>query len=78
MRQASRPRVLATDHEPQVRRAPRIYLTRNAYEVILAATGREALVLAADEPPDLIVLELIPPDLDGTQEDAAPPERGGD
>jgi two-component system KDP operon response regulator KdpE len=60
-------RVLVVDDEPQLLRALRINLRARDYEVHVAATGRDALALAASHPPDLVVLDLGLPDLDGVE-----------
>jgi two-component system KDP operon response regulator KdpE len=59
------PRVLVVDDEPQILRALRINLRAREYEVTTAATGPEALDVAAKHPPDLVVLDLGLPGLDG-------------
>ena len=53
------------DDEPQLVRALRINLTARGYEVITAHDGAAALRAAADAKPDVIVLDLGLPDLDG-------------
>ncbi|WP_412544225.1 response regulator [Longispora sp. K20-0274] len=58
-------RILIVDDEPQIVRALRINLTARQHEVVTAADGAEALRLAASERPDLLVLDLGLPDLDG-------------
>ena len=60
-------RVLVVDDEPQLLRALRINLRARDYEVDVAPTGREALRLASVHPPDLVVLDLGLPDLDGVE-----------
>jgi two-component system, OmpR family, KDP operon response regulator KdpE len=57
--------VLVIDDEPQIIRALRINLRVREYDVHTAATGSEALEVAARHPPDLIILDLGLPDLDG-------------
>jgi two-component system KDP operon response regulator KdpE len=59
------PRLLVVDDEPQIRRALRVTLRANGYDVHTAATGEEALDLAAVHPPDLMILDLTLPDVDG-------------
>lgn len=58
-------RILVVDDEPQILRALRINLRARGYDVDIAATGAAALRAAASHPPDLIVLDLGLPDLDG-------------
>ena len=64
-------RVLVADDEPQILRALRINLRVRNYEVDTAATGSEALTTAGRHPPDLVLLDLGLPDLDGLQVIAA-------
>ena len=58
-------RVLVVDDEPQILRALRINLRARHYDVNTAATGTEALNVAAAHPPDLVILDLGLPDMDG-------------
>ncbi|MBT2231062.1 response regulator [Nonomuraea sp. NEAU-A123] len=58
-------RVLVVDDEPQILRALRINLAARSYEVAVAPDGTAALRQAADWHPDLIILDLGLPDLDG-------------
>jgi two-component system KDP operon response regulator KdpE len=60
-------RILVVDDEPQILRAMRINLIARQYDVVTAATGREALRAVGDEHPDLVVLDLGLPDIDGVQ-----------
>ena len=60
-------RVLVVDDEPQILRALRINLRVRNYEVDTAATGSEALTTAGRHPPDLVLLDLGLPDLDGVE-----------
>jgi two-component system KDP operon response regulator KdpE len=59
--------VLVVDDEPQILRALRINLRVREYEVHVAATGAEALKMASRYPPDLVILDLGLPDLDGVE-----------
>jgi two-component system KDP operon response regulator KdpE len=59
--------VLVVDDEPQILRALRINLRVRQYEVHTAATGAEALAVAAAHPPDLVILDLGLPDMDGVE-----------
>jgi len=58
-------RVLVVDDEPQILRALRINLRARQYEVTTAANGTQALDEAAAHPPDLVILDLGLPDMDG-------------
>ncbi|GGU55965.1 response regulator [Lentzea flava] len=58
-------KVLVVDDEPQIVRALRINLAAHGYEVLTAHDGVTALKLAADGKPDVVVLDLGLPDMDG-------------
>jgi two-component system KDP operon response regulator KdpE len=58
-------RVLIVDDEPQIARALSLNLRARQYEVAVAADGSEALRRATDWHPDVVVLDLGLPDLDG-------------
>lgn len=58
-------RILVVDDEPQIQRFLKPALTAAGYEVLEAATGAEALKAAATQAPDLIILDLGLPDMDG-------------
>jgi two-component system KDP operon response regulator KdpE len=60
-------RVLVVDDEPQIRRALRTSLEAHGYEVATAGTGAEGVLAAAENAPDLVLLDLGLPDLDGTE-----------
>ena len=60
-------RVLVVDDEPQILRALRINLRVRHYEVSVAADGAQALAEAARHPPDVVILDLGLPDLDGVE-----------
>jgi two-component system KDP operon response regulator KdpE len=57
--------ILIVDDEPQIRRLLRVTLEGNGYRVIDATTGNEGLLQAAQCRPDVILLDLGLPDLDG-------------
>ncbi len=59
------PVVLVIDDEIQIRRLLRVTLEGNGYKVFEAATGQEGLVEAAQRRPDIVVLDLGLPDMDG-------------
>src|SRR3954469_10860603 len=60
-------RILVVDDDPQILRALRINLRARKYDVDVAADGAGALRTAAAHPPDLIVLDLGLPDMDGAE-----------
>jgi two-component system KDP operon response regulator KdpE len=57
--------VLVVDDEPQIVRALRINLSARGYDVLTAHDGKTALRVAVDEKPDVVVLDLGLPDIDG-------------
>jgi DNA-binding response OmpR family regulator len=57
--------ILVVDDEPKIVRLARDYLEKNAYWVITAGDGQTALSMARREKPDLIILDLMLPGLDG-------------
>ena len=59
--------VLVVDDEPQLVRALQINLEAEGYTVMTAADGAKALRAAASQPPDVLVLDLGLPDMDGTE-----------
>ena len=59
------PLILSVDDEPDVTEIVRYHLVRSGYEVVVAATGREALGAIRRRRPDLILLDLMLPDIDG-------------
>jgi two-component system KDP operon response regulator KdpE len=61
----SLPLVLLVEDEPQMRRFVRISLASHGYKVAEAASGEEGLSVAASEPPDVVVLDLGLPGIDG-------------
>lgn len=60
-----RARILVVDDERAIRRFLHIALEAQGYEVLEAATGREGLALAATRMPELVVLDLGLPDIEG-------------
>lgn len=57
--------VLVIDDEVQIRRLLRLTLEANGYKVIEAASGKDGLVEAATRRPELVILDLGLPDMDG-------------
>ena len=64
---AHRGRVLVVDDEPQIRRALAVNLKARGYDVDQAASGEEALHLAAARHPDVVLLDLGLPGIDGLE-----------
>ena len=60
-------KVLVVDDEPQIRRALRTSLEAHGYEVTAVGTGEEGVLGAAEMSPDLILLDLGLPDVDGAE-----------
>ena len=63
----TQPQILVVDDEPQILRALRTILTERQFRVTVATRGEEALTLAAANPPDLVILDLGLPDMDGIE-----------
>jgi DNA-binding response OmpR family regulator len=57
--------ILVVDDEPKVARLARDYLEKNGFRVLTAGDGQSALTLARRKKPDLIILDLMLPILDG-------------
>jgi DNA-binding response OmpR family regulator len=58
-------KILAVDDKPELRTLIKSYLTQEGFEVITAADGQEALFAARREKPDLIILDLMMPNMGG-------------
>ena len=58
-------KALVVDDEPQIRRALRTSLEAHGYEVVAVGTGEEAILGVAEIVPDLVLLDLGLPDVDG-------------
>ena len=61
------PLILVVDDEPKVARLARDYLEKNGFRVIIASDGQTALTTARREKPDLIILDLMLPHIDGRE-----------
>lgn len=61
------PHILVIDDEPQILRAMRTILTEKQFRVTTASRGEEGLTLAATSEPDIIILDLGLPDMDGVE-----------
>ncbi|CAA7620354.1 DNA-binding response regulator in two-component regulatory system with KdpD [Candidatus Terasakiella magnetica] len=60
-------RILVIDDEPQIRKFMRISLAANGYEVIEAENAAQGIEAANSQQPDLLILDLGLPDLDGQE-----------
>jgi two-component system, OmpR family, KDP operon response regulator KdpE len=60
-----KPNVLIIDDEVQIRRLLRACLEGNGYRVLEASSGQEGITEAAQHPPDVVILDLGLPDMDG-------------
>lgn len=58
-------RILVIDDEARLVNLVRGYLEQEGYEVVTASNGRQALFVTRETPPDLIVLDLMMPEMDG-------------
>jgi DNA-binding response OmpR family regulator len=62
---ANAARILIVDDEPDNRELMQLILNWEGFATVMAASGEEALVIARDEPVDLVLLDLMMPGLDG-------------
>src|SRR5215203_4433717 len=63
----ARGRILLVDDETSIQRAVAPLLRSRGYDVEIAGTGAEALRVVSDRAPDLVVLDLGLPDIEGTE-----------
>ena len=61
------PLILVVDDEPKVARLARDYLEKNGFRVLTASDGQSALTTARREKPDLVILDLMLPQIDGRE-----------
>jgi DNA-binding response OmpR family regulator len=59
--------ILVVDDEPKVTRLTRDYLEKNGFRVTIASDGQSALTIARREKPDLVILDLMLPNIDGRE-----------
>lgn len=60
-----KPRILVVDDEPNIVHLARLYLERDGYQVLAVGDGQQALDTIAAEKPDLVVLDIMLPSVDG-------------
>ena len=60
-------KILVVDDDPDVRMATRDFLSSKGYEVVVAEGGREAIRLIDASPPDVVLLDVLMPDIDGME-----------
>jgi len=66
-KQENMERVLIVDDDPDIVRLVSYNLSQAGFETVVTGTGREALEITHRQPPDLIILDLMLPDVDGTE-----------
>ncbi len=64
---AESPKILLIEDEQEIRRFLRVSLVGQGYRLIEAATGHDGVMHAADQQPDLMILDLGLPDIDGME-----------
>jgi DNA-binding response OmpR family regulator len=64
---AGRPRILVVDDEPHLRNGLRRILSEEGYEVMSAPDGETALVLATEKKPDIVLLDIMMPGMNGRE-----------
>jgi len=60
-------RILVVDDEPQIRRSLQVSLEKKGYVVMTASSGEEALESMVHRPPDVVIVDLILPSIDGIE-----------
>ena len=58
-------KVLVADDDPNVREISRLYFEKQQFELVVAKDGREALALVETEQPDVLILDVMMPQMDG-------------
>jgi len=64
-KKTAKTKILVVDDDPNIVRTLRDRLERNGYEVITASNGKDGLQAALDEKPDVVLLDIIMPIMDG-------------
>ena len=60
-------RILVVDDEPQIRHSLQVNLEKRNYAVTTAASGEEALEAIARQKPDVVIVDLVLPAIDGIE-----------
>lgn len=63
----NQPTILVVDDEPSISEVVSLYLKRAGYQVVVAQDGESALEALEEQPPDLVVLDLMLPKVDGLE-----------
>ena len=58
-------KILIADDEPHMLRVTELSLKKGGFEIFLARNGREAVTIALREKPDLVVMDVVMPEVDG-------------
>lgn len=58
-------KILIVEDDPGIKRALEFILKKNGYEILLAGDGKIAIQIAIDEKPDLVILDLMIPEING-------------
>ena len=58
-------RILIVEDEPSIAEVVGLYMKRAGYHVQIAATGRQAMAILEQQIPDLVILDLMLPEVDG-------------
>jgi len=58
-------KILVVDDNPELRTLLKSYLTQEGFAIVTASNGQEALFVARQEKPDLVILDLMMPEMDG-------------
>ena len=59
------PKILIVDDEPHMLRVTELSIKKGGYQIVIGRNGKEALELAAREKPNLIVMDVSMPEMDG-------------
>ncbi|MDZ4242681.1 MAG: response regulator, partial [Candidatus Omnitrophota bacterium] len=60
-------KILIIDDEPHVLKLCSLILSREGYQVVEASNGAEAIAKVEKDPPDLIIVDLMLPDMNGAE-----------